>query len=75
MAVHQFRPRFGPGVKTAAIAGLVVWFFAYLYSGVAMVLMGIFPAKVTTIATIWGLPEIVLAAIAGAWLYTESANE
>jgi hypothetical protein len=69
------RPRFGPGVKTAAIAGLAVWFFAYLYSGVAMVLMGIFPAKVTTIATIWGLPEIVLAAIAGAWLYTESANE
>jgi hypothetical protein len=67
------RPRFGPGVKTAAIAGLVVWFFAYLYGAVGMVLMGLFPAKVMTVTTIWGLPEIVIASIAGAWLYTESA--
>jgi hypothetical protein len=68
------RPRFGPGMKTAVIAGLVVWFFAYLYGAVGMVLMGIFRAKVMTIATIWGLSEIILASIAGAWLYTESAR-
>src|SRR6266404_428420 len=30
------RPRFGPGVKTAVCAGLVVWFFAYLYSNIAL---------------------------------------
>ena len=38
-----------------------------------MVLMGFFSAKVMTVVTIWGLPEIVIASIAGAWLYTESA--
>ena len=65
------RPRFGPGVKTA-IAGLVVWFFAYLYGAAGMVPMGFFSAKVMTVVTIWGLPEIVIASIAGAWLYTES---
>jgi hypothetical protein len=25
-----------------------------------------------TVATIWGLPEVVIASIAGAWLYPES---
>jgi hypothetical protein len=33
--------------------------------------MGMFPAKLVTIATLWGLPEIVIASIAGAWLYQE----
>ena len=65
------RPRFGPGPKTAAIAGLVVWFFAYLYGAVAMGLMGLFPAKLMTVTTLWGLPEIVIAAIAGGWVYKE----
>jgi hypothetical protein len=65
------RPRFGPGVQTAVIAGLVVWFFAYLYGAVAIGLMGLFPAKVLTVSTLWGLPEIVIASIAGAWAYTE----
>jgi hypothetical protein len=65
------RPRFGPGPKTAAIAGLVVWFFAYLYGGVAMGMMGLFPMKLIAITTIWGLPEIVIATMAGAALYKE----
>ena len=29
------RPRFGAGAKTAVIAGLFVWFFAYFYSASA----------------------------------------
>jgi hypothetical protein len=65
------RPRFGASAGTAAIAGLVVWFFAYLYGAVAMVLMGLFPVKVMMVTTIWGLPEIIVATIAGAWVYTE----
>jgi hypothetical protein len=36
-----------------------------------MVLMGLFPAKVTTVTTIWGLAEIVIASIAGASVYNE----
>ena len=65
------RPRFGAGPKTAVIAGLTVWFFAYLYAAFGMALMNLFPVKVMLITTIWGLPEVVLAAAAGAWLYQE----
>ena len=65
------RPRFGPGPGTAVIAALVVWFFAYVHQSSAMVLMGILPAKVMVLGTGWGLVEIVVASIAGAWTYTE----
>jgi hypothetical protein len=65
------RPRFGPGVRTAIIAGLAVWFFAYVYGNTAWVLMGFFPAALVAIITVWGLVEIVLASIAGAWAYRE----
>jgi hypothetical protein len=65
------RPRFGPGVKTAVIAALFVWYFAYFYSTSATVLMGISPVKVAVVNVVWGLVEIVLASIAGAWLYNE----
>jgi len=65
------RPRLGPGPRTAAIVGVVVWFFAYLYGAIGLVLMGFFPGKVTAVATLWGLPEIILASIAGAAVYKE----
>jgi hypothetical protein len=65
------RPRFGAGAGTAVIAGAVVWFFAYLHQSVALVLMGVFPAKVMAVGTVWGLAEIVVASIAGAWVYKE----
>ncbi|MEO8258087.1 MAG: hypothetical protein ABI868_12145 [Acidobacteriota bacterium] len=65
------RPRFGPGPGTAVIAALVVWFFAYLHQSVAMGLMGFLPASVTVLGTVWGLVEIVAAALAGAWVYKE----
>jgi len=65
------RPRFGSGPKTAVIAALFVWFFAYLYSGTATVLMGMYPLQVAAVGTIWGLVEIVLGSIVGAWVYTE----
>jgi hypothetical protein len=65
------RPRFGAGPGTAVIAGAVVWFFAYLHQSVALVLMGVFPASVMLVGTVWGLVEIVVASIAGAWVYRE----
>jgi hypothetical protein len=65
------RPRFGPGPGTAVIAALVVWFFAYFHQSAAMVLMGILPAKVMVLGTVWGLVEMVVASIAGAWAYKE----
>ena len=65
------RPRFGPGPMTAVIAGGIVWFLAYVYSSFATGMMGLFPAKVLLVATLWGLPEIIIAAVAGAFLYQE----
>jgi len=65
------RPRFGAGPKTAVIAGLAVWFFAYAYRSAALVLMGFLPLSVTLFGLAWGLVEIVLASVAGAWAYTE----
>jgi hypothetical protein len=65
------RPRFGAGAGTAVIAAAVVWFFAYLHQSFALVLMGVFPAKVMVVGTVWGLGEIVIASIVGAWVYKE----
>jgi len=66
------RPRFGPGVGTAACAGAVVWFFAYLYPSTGMALMHMFPRRVLAVGVAWGLVELIMATVAGAWLYTEA---
>ena len=66
------RPRFGPGIKTAACAGLFVWFLSFFYTGFMNMSMGLFPAGPTWLAVIWELVEAVLAAIAGAWVYKET---
>jgi hypothetical protein len=66
------RPRLGPGVKTAIIAGLFAWFGVYFYCGIIDgVLFGIPTGTMVTIL-IWGLVEYSIAAVAGAWLYTET---
>ena len=66
------RPRLGPGVKTAIVAGLLTWFACYVYVGIINgVLFGLSANKIG-IAIVWGLIQYTLAAIAGAWLYKES---
>lgn len=66
------RPRLGPGVKTAIIAGLIMWFGIYVYTGVVNGLLFGVPASAMLIGLIWGLLEYVVAAIAGAWVYKEA---
>jgi pimeloyl-ACP methyl ester carboxylesterase len=68
------RPRFGPGAKTAVCAALAIWGLAYLYPNLFMIIMNIFPRRMMVIATVWGLGEILIAGVAGAWLYTEPAT-
>ncbi len=65
------RPRFGPGPKTASVVGSAVFFLAYLYGGVGMVALGIFPSQVEVTTMVWGFVEIMLAANVGAYLYKE----
>jgi hypothetical protein len=66
------RPRFGPGVQTAICASLTVWGLAYVYPNLVIMIMNLLPTRLMVIATVWGLAEMVIAGIAGAWLYTEA---
>ncbi|MFQ5778566.1 MAG: hypothetical protein ACE5IP_11235 [Terriglobia bacterium] len=65
------RPRFGPGPRTALLAGLVVWFLTPVLASVGFLVMGFFPAKPVAIGIVWTLAELLLASVAGAWLYKE----
>jgi hypothetical protein len=58
-------------VPTAVLNGAVVWFFAYLWPSMGDAVMQIFPMNVIGVGVVWGLVEIVLASIAGAWAYRE----
>ena len=66
------RPRLGPGPKTAIVAGLLAWFGIYFYSGVINGMLFAVPLYLPVIGIAWGLVEYCLAAIIGAWLYTEA---
>ena len=67
------RPRFGAGVKTAIIAGVVTWLVGSCLPTTSMVIMGVLPAHLAALGCLWGLVEITIASIAGAWLYKENA--
>ena len=66
------RPRFGPGPKTAIIAGLTMWVVAYFLVCAYVIIIGVYPAGLLIAAAVWGLLELPIAAVAGAWLYQES---
>jgi hypothetical protein len=66
------RPRFGAGVRTALCAGSAVWFFAHFYRGIIMGALGFLPVSLITFAVIWQLLELLVAAVAGGWLYQEA---
>ena len=66
------RPRFGPGVKTAIIASLFMWFGLCFYMGYFFVALWDVPAKTYAMGLAWCLIEYALATIAGAWLYKEA---
>ena len=66
------RPRFGPGPKTAALAGLVLWAMVYLYSAVVGGAIGLFPTKIYIIGGAWELVATFIATLAGAALYKEA---
>jgi hypothetical protein len=66
------RPRFGAGVKTAIYAGLIAWFFVYLYAGYIYTALGMVSTKLFLIGLVWGVIEYAAGAIAGAWVYKEA---
>ena len=64
------RPRFGPGPKTAAIAGFVVW---VLVSWIHITWIPFTAGRITAalLPLAVNLPLAVLSGMAGAWLYRE----
>ena len=65
-----FRPRFGPGPKTAVIAGFVLWVpMASFYCGFAW--MGMLTEAMATKASLVAIVNVVVGSIAGAWAYKE----
>ena len=66
------RPRFGPGPRTAIMAGLFAWFGVVVYNNVIVVGLGMEPTNVFGLVLVWELVEYLLAALVGAWLYKEA---
>jgi hypothetical protein len=66
------RPRFGAGPRTAVIAALLTWVTAYVLADAAPVASGLFPLHPIVLAV--EIVEIVVATLAGAWLYREAAD-
>ena len=65
------RPRFGPGPRTALVAGTAMWLFAYVWGYLGVRPYQIFSDPTLLLAALWGLLEINLTALLGAWLYRE----
>ena len=68
------RPRYGAGPKTALYAALGVWVIGYVLPSFNWGSRGLFPAQLMVSASLGELVEIVLATLAGAWLYQEKGS-
>jgi len=66
------RPRYGPGPKTAAMAGVALWVIAalaavlWVSSGLTTISLG-----ALLVPLVAALPTIIVGTLAGAWLYKE----
>jgi len=65
------RPRYGAGPGAAVMAALIVFFLAYIYPAAFMVVIGFMSSGMMLITVGWGLVEIIIASVAGAWVYQE----
>ncbi len=66
------RPRYGAGPKTALIVGTIVWFLAWFWQAVGFSLfLGSWPMSLLIVGLGWSLVEVLLAALAGGWVYQE----
>ena len=65
------RPRYGAGPNTAIRAGLVTWAVAVFLANLGNYPLGLLPTRLLVITSVVALFEIVIATLAGAWLYKE----
>jgi hypothetical protein len=71
-AYAAMRPRFGAGPMTAVYAALLVWVVGYLLPDVSNAVIGLVPMSLTVTIIVVGAIELVVATVAGAYLYKES---
>lgn len=64
------RPRYGPGPKTAIIAGFSWWLISSCIDA-TWSSFGFVPPVAVLPASVASLPALIIAALAGAWLYRE----
>jgi hypothetical protein len=65
------RPRFGPGPRTALIAGLALFLGAYGPGILTFTQFGILAGSRLWITVVWSLVEACAACVLGAWTYHE----
>lgn len=65
------RPRFGAGVRTAIIVAVVLFLTGFIVSLIGYNMIGLYPPKLLMQWGAIGLVEMIIACIAGAWLYRE----
>ena len=68
----SIRPRYGPGPKTAVIAGLALWLITHL-AFAAWWFTGLYSLGVVAASTVGGLVAAVAGGLAGCALYKETA--
>jgi hypothetical protein len=68
------RPRYGAGAGTAVRAGIVTWGLASLLASLANYPSGVFPTRLLVITAVVAFLEMIIATVAGAWLYKEDAG-
>ena len=66
----SIRPRYGPGPKTAAVAGFSLWFFGS-WVDVSWAALGAVPLGALVGPVAASLPIVLVAAVIGAWPYKE----
>ena len=64
------RPRYGPGPKTAAVAGFALWFFGS-WVDASWAALGAVPLGALVGPVAASLPIALVAAVVGAWPYKE----
>jgi hypothetical protein len=67
------RPRFGPGMKTATYAALVVWLCGFIFH-IDWLLTGLITPATYAMASVVALIQVVAAAGVGAMMYKEAGG-